>query len=225
MMIKRAFDILMSLIGLIVFGPLLLILAIWIKLDSRGPVFYRGRRAGRGGEPFRIMKFRSMCPNAESVGGPSTSGDDMRVTRAGRFLRKGKLDELPQLFNVFWGTMSFVGPRPEIVEEVEQYSDEWKKILSVRPGITDWASLWNVDEGEVLAGAENPHEAYRQLIQPTKLELQLKYCRKHSLWMDIRIILYTGIRILRSGWTPREIAEYPPPRKVSEISAALEKKE
>ena len=224
-MVKRLFDILLSFVGLVLTSPALIICAIWIKLDSKGPVFYRGPRAGYRGKPFKMLKFRSMVVDADRIGGPSTSDGDVRVSRSGRVMRKLKIDELPQLLNVVAGTMSLVGPRPEIIDEVETYPDEWKKILDVRPGITDWASLWNVDEGEVLAGAENPHEAYRQLIQPTKLELQLKYCRKHSLWMDIRIILYTGIRILRSGWTPREIAEYPPPRKVSEISAALEKEE
>jgi lipopolysaccharide/colanic/teichoic acid biosynthesis glycosyltransferase len=208
-MLKRLMDVTASLFGLIVFSPLLLAIAAWIKLDSPGPVFYRGRRAGRNGKAFGIFKFRSMVVDADKVGGPSTSGDDNRVTRSGRFIRRCKLDELSQLLNVLAGHMSLVGPRPEVVHKVDRYSPEEKQILALRPGITDWASIWNSDEGGLLEGTPDADEAYEIFLRPTKLQLQLHYCRTRTFWGDIKIVLYTVIKVLRKRWVPRELEGYP----------------
>jgi len=207
--LKRAFDVLASAAGLIVLSPLFLAVALWIKLDSRGPVFYRGWRAGRGGKPFRIVKFRSMVTGADRRGGPTTSGDDPRVTRSGRFIRRFKLDELSQLINVLLGDMSLVGPRPEVVDKAEQLQGENRQILSLRPGITDWASIWNSDEGALLAGAPDADDAYERIIRPTKIGLQRYYCRTRSFWTDIKIIVYTLLKIIRSRWVPKELRGYP----------------
>ena len=208
-MLKRLFDIVASAFGLLLFSPLLLLIALWVKLDSSGPAFYRGRRAGRNGVPFNIFKFRSMVTNADKIGGPSTSGDDPRVTRSGRFVRKCKLDEISQLINVLLGDMSLVGPRPEVVDKVEKFDAEARKTLVLRPGITDWASIWNADEGGVLAGASDPDAVYEKVIFPTKLKLQLYYLQTCSFFGDIKIILYTALRILRKSWTPAELKDYP----------------
>jgi len=191
-MMKRLFDIVFSLIGLILVSPLLLLLAIFVKISSSGPVFYRGQRVGKNGKVFRIFKFRSMVINAEKLGGPSTSADDPRLTKFGKFLKDHNLDELPQLIDVFRGKMSFVGPRPEVPSEVETYDEETKRIiLSVRPGMTDLATLSNVHEAEVLKGSKDPHEAYRRLIQPQKIRLAVGYVKTRSFWLDIKIILKT----------------------------------
>ena len=188
---KRAFDLVVSALGLIVLSPLLLVLALLIKLGSRGGVFYRGLRAGRFGKPFRIFKFRTMVLNADKIGGPSTSADDPRVTRIGAFLRRYKMDELPQLLNVVKGDMSLVGPRPEVLEEVRLYNDQEKHLLDVRPGITDWASIRFRNEGEILRGSADPHQAYREKIRPEKIRLGLEYVQKHSFLTDCRIIFDT----------------------------------
>lgn len=191
-MIKRLFDIVFSFFGLIFTSPVILVIAIIIKLDSKGPAFYRGHRAGKNGTTFRMFKFRTMVQNADKIGGPSTSADDPRLTKIGLFLRKYKLDELPQLINILKGDMSFVGPRPEVPSEVETYDEEIKKIiLSVRPGMTDLASLAGFHEEEVLRGAKDPHQAYRELIQPQKLKLAKEYVKIRSFWLDIKIILKT----------------------------------
>ena len=157
-MLKRTFDFLSSLIGLIVISPILVTISILIKKEDRGPVFYRGARVGRFGKLFRIFKFRTMVVNAEKMGGPSTADDDPRITKMGRFIRKFKLDELPQLINVLKGEMSIVGPRPEVQMYVDMFSEGEKAILTVRPGITDWASIWNPDEGAILAGSPDPEK-------------------------------------------------------------------
>jgi lipopolysaccharide/colanic/teichoic acid biosynthesis glycosyltransferase len=207
--LKRLFDVVASAAGLVVFSLLLIAVAAWVKLDSPGPVFYRGQRAGRGNRPFGIFKFRSMVMNADKIGGSSTAGEDPRITRSGRFIRRYKIDELSQLLNVLIGDMSIVGPRPEILAYTSKYQGEYLEILAVRPGITDWASIWNADEGGVLAGARDPDRAYEILIQPTKLRLQLKYVREHTLWTDLKIITYTLRRIFDSGFHPRELATIP----------------
>ena len=201
-MLKRSFDILISVAGLFALLPFFLLVAVWIKVDSRGPVWYRGLRIGRGGMPFRIFKFRTMVVNADKLGGPSTSDDDPRITRVGRFLRKYKLDELPQLVNVLKGEMSFVGPRPEVQMYVDLYSEEEKVILSVRPGITDWASLWNPDEGAILAGSPDPEKTYREEIRPQKIRLQLEYVRRRSLGVDLQIMLKTLAVVLSRAESP-----------------------
>jgi lipopolysaccharide/colanic/teichoic acid biosynthesis glycosyltransferase len=190
-MLKRIFDFLVSLFGLIIFSPLFLIIAILIKLDSEGPVFYRGERVGKDGKPFRIFKFRTMVKDAEKMGGPSTSADDPRLTKIGKFLRKYKLDELPQLINVLKGEMSLVGPRPEVPEEVATYSEKEKEILKVKPGMTDFASLWDFHEEEILKGSKDPHQTYREKIKPKKLKLALEYVEKRSFFTDLKIIFLT----------------------------------
>ncbi len=193
---KRLFDIIVSGSALIVLSPVMLLLAIWIKLDSRGPVFYRGSRVGLGGRDFRIFKFRTMVVDAEKLGGSSTADGDPRITRVGKFLRKFKLDELPQLFDVLRGEMSLVGPRPEVRHYTDMYTEREKKILGVRPGITDWASLWNSDEGAVLAGSSDPERDYLEKIRPDKIELQLAYVEKRSLWVDTKILWETAISVV-----------------------------
>lgn len=208
-MLKRTFDIVASALGLLVFSPLLLAVALWVKRDSPGPVFYRGKRGGRNNVPFGIYKFRSMVMNADKIGGSSTSGEDPRVTRSGRFIRKYKIDELSQLLNVLVGDMSLVGPRPEITAYTDKYEGEFLEIMRVRPGITDWASIWNADEGGVLAGATDPDRAYEILIQPTKLQLQLRYVRTRTFLSDLKIILYTVRRIFDADFYPRELADIP----------------
>jgi transketolase len=188
---KRVFDFGLSLIGIFVLSPLMLMIAIFMKLSSPGPILYVGTRMGRFGKPFRLYKFRTMVVNAEQIGGPSTSEDDPRVTKIGRLLRKYKLDELPQLINVLKSEMSLVGPRPEVVSEVELYTSEERRLLSVLPGITDWASVLYHNEGEILRGAADPHEAYRRLIRPGKIRLGLEYVRTHSFSVDLRILAAT----------------------------------
>lgn len=190
-MLKRAFDFLSSLIGLVLLSPVLATIAILIKREDGGPVFYRGVRVGRFGKPFRIFKFRTMVLNAEKMGGPSTADDDPRITKMGKLIRKFKLDELPQLLSVLKGEMSIVGPRPEVQMYVDMFTEEEKAILSVRPGITDWASIWNPDEGAVLAGSPDPEKTYMEKIRPEKIRLQLKYVRERSFWVDLKIIFKT----------------------------------
>jgi len=181
----------LSAIGILAVLPLLAVLAVLIKLDSTGPVFYRGLRSGRWGRPFLILKLRSMVENAEQLGGAETASDDSRITRLGKFLRQYKLDELPQLINVLMGEMSIVGPRPEVIEEVACYTEQEQKVLQLRPGITDWASLKFHHEGEILRGSRDPHRAYHQKIRPEKLRLQLQYVQSHSLLTDIWIVCRT----------------------------------
>lgn len=195
-MLKRAFDVLISLSALVVLSPLMLAIALLIKAGDGGPVLYRGRRVGYQGKQFHMLKFRTMVVDAEKRGGSSTADDDPRITRVGRFLRKFKLDEFPQLINVLKGDMSLVGPRPEVQEYVDMYSEEERAILSVRPGITDWASLWNSDEGALLAGAENPEAVYRDRIRPVKVRLQLHYVRSQSLATDLYILALTAATVM-----------------------------
>ena len=166
-------------------------------MEDGGPVFYRGLRVGLRGKKFRMFKFRTMVLNADKIGGPSTADDDPRITKTGKFLRKCKLDEIPQLINVFTGEMSFVGPRPEVIFYVDMFTEEEKKILSVRPGITDWASLWDCDEGAILAGSPDPEKAYMEKIRPEKLRLQLKYVNNHSFGMDLVILFKTFIKVIK----------------------------
>jgi lipopolysaccharide/colanic/teichoic acid biosynthesis glycosyltransferase len=192
-LVKRTFDVTMSVAALLLLSPVLLSIAVWVKLDSKGSVLYSGERIGRFGKPFRMRKFRTMVANAEAIGGPNTPQDDPRITRLGHFLRRHKLDELPQFINVLNGTMSIVGPRPEVPQYVELFSDEEREVLlSVRPGITDLATLWNSDESSLLEGSEDPEKMYFEQIWPEKHRLQLEYVRNRSLWLDIKIILLTA---------------------------------
>jgi lipopolysaccharide/colanic/teichoic acid biosynthesis glycosyltransferase len=196
-MIKRLFDILCSMLGLIILSPILIIISIMIKFEDGGAVFYRGLRVGLNGKKFRMLKFRTMVINADKIGGPSTADDDPRITKIGKALRKYKLDEIPQLINVFTGEMSFVGPRPEVPFYADMFTREEKKILSVRPGITDWASLWDSDEGAILAGSPDPEKAYMEKIRPEKLRLQLKYVENHSFCTDMAIICKTILKVIK----------------------------
>lgn len=195
-MLKRTVDLAGGLVGLALLWPVLLAIAAFIKLGSPGAVFYRGVRIGLHGRPFRIFKFRTMVVDAEKRGGSSTSDDDPRITRIGRLLRKYKLDELPQLLNVVHGEMSLVGPRPEVQHYVDMYTEEEKAILSVKPGITDWATLWNPDEGAVLAGSPDPERTYLEKIRPQKLHWQLEYVRRRSFMVDARILTQTVATIV-----------------------------
>jgi lipopolysaccharide/colanic/teichoic acid biosynthesis glycosyltransferase len=188
---KRVFDIIISAMGLVILSPLLWYISWRIHREDGGPVFYRGERVGLHGRLFRIFKFRTMVVDAEKLGGPSTPDDDPRITHIGGKLRKYKLDELPQLFNVFLGEMSLVGPRPEVKRYTDMFTREEQAILGVRPGITDWASIWNPDEGSILAGAADPEAAYLELIRPTKVNLQLKYVREQSWGVDLKILWET----------------------------------
>lgn len=196
-MLKRFFDVLVAAMGLILLAPLLVVLAMAIKKSSCGPVLYRGIRVGRDGELFRMLKFRTMVSNAEALGGACTSDDDPRITSIGHRLRKYKLDELPQLFNVLRGEMSFVGPRPEVQQYVSMFSEEEKQILRVRPGITDLATLWDSDEGALLAESSDPERTYLETIRPEKVRLQLEYVRERTLLLDFRIVCSTAALVLR----------------------------
>src|SRR3989338_9592316 len=196
-MIKRLFDITFSLIGLIISLPLILVISILVKQSSRGPIIYQALRAGRNGKNFYIYKFRTMVLNADKIGGPSPSADDPRLTNIGKFLRKYKLDELPQFVNILKGDMSFVGPRPEVPFEVLQYENDTKNaILSVRPGLTDLASIADLHEEEVLRGSKDPHQTYKEKIQPQKIALQLEYIQKKSFWLDIQILIKTFLNVV-----------------------------
>jgi lipopolysaccharide/colanic/teichoic acid biosynthesis glycosyltransferase len=189
---KRVFDLVLGLVGILLTGPFLLLLAVWVKLDSPGPAFYCGVRAGRFGKPFRIYKLRTMVQDAENLGGRAeTPADDPRITRAGAFLRRWKLDEFPQLLNVIRGEMSLVGPRPEVMEEVEKYNSEEMQLLLVRPGLTDRASIKFRHEGELLRGSKDPHLDYRQRIRPEKIRMGLEYVHSNSLMTDCKIVLQT----------------------------------
>lgn len=191
MIMKRLFDIFSATLGLVIMGPALVWISLLIKREDGGPILYPGVRTGRFGKPFRMLKFRTMVINADQIGGSSTADDDPRITKVGRALRKYKLDEIPQLINVLKGDMSIVGPRPEVPYYTDQFSEKEKLILNVRPGISDWASIWNPDEGAILKGAEDPDKAYEELIRPTKIKLQLKYVQDMSLKNDFIIIKET----------------------------------
>lgn len=193
---KRLFDILASGLGLVCLSPLFAAVAVWIKLDSRGPVFYRQIRVGRGNKDFRIFKFRSMRPDSDKLGLITVGGRDPRVTRSGYYIRKYKLDELPQLINVFIGDMSLVGPRPEVRKYVDMYSPDQLHVLDVRPGITSLASLRYRNENEVLAKAEDPDKCYIEKVMPDKLAIDLEYVKKANLWNDIKLIFYTFREII-----------------------------
>lgn len=208
---KRIFDFVAAAAGVILLLPVLLILGVLVRATSKGPALYRGRRAGRHGRPFDLLKFRTMVVGAEKKGGPTTGGNDPRVTHFGGFLRRFKLDELPQLINVLRGEMSLVGPRPEVLSEVVGYTPEQRRVLELRPGITDLASLWNADEGAVLADVVDAHAAFKMHIQPTKLALQLRYLDERSLVLDIKLIVYTLAKVVRRNWIPPELRGYPPP--------------
>lgn len=195
-MLKRVFDVLAGLFFLAITAPLLCLIALIVKADSKGPVFYRQERTGRYGKIFRIFKFRTMHPDSDRKGLLTVGGRDPRITRAGYLLRRYKLDELPQFINVLNGDMSIVGPRPEVKRYTDLYSETQRQVLEVRPGITDYASLQYFDENELLAKAADPEEVYVKEVMPAKLELNLKYIREAGLRTDLRIIFQTAARII-----------------------------
>lgn len=188
---KRIFDIIASGLGLIILSPLFLILAIWIKCDSKGPVFYRQVRVGKDNKDFRIFKFRSMRVGSDKGSLVTIGGRDPRITRSGYFIRKFKLDEFPQLINVFVGDMSLVGPRPEVRHYVDYWTPEQMHVLDVRPGITDPASIKFRNENELLEQAEDPEKYYIEVVMQEKLKLYLEYVQNHSFWGDIKLIFQT----------------------------------
>jgi lipopolysaccharide/colanic/teichoic acid biosynthesis glycosyltransferase len=195
-MIKRMFDFIASFFGLILLSLLFLFIALWIKLDSKGPVFFRQQRVGLKGKIFKIHKFRTMKESSENQG-KLTIGNDDRITQSGQFLRKFKFDELPQLIDVFIGKMSLVGPRPEVQEFIDIYPVDVKnKILSIKPGITDMASIEMANENDILGKYKNPKQAYIDIILPIKQKHYLNYVDNHSMWIDIKIIFLTLKRII-----------------------------
>src|SRR5687768_10997412 len=190
-MLKRSFDFTAAILGLLVSFPFFIIIAVLISVDSRGGVFYYQTRVGKDNRDFRLIKFRTMYTGADKHGLLTIGMGDNRVTRVGRVLRKFKLDELPQLINVLKGDMSFVGPRPEVRKYVELYTDEQKKVLTVRPGITDYASIKYMDENHLLGLSDSPEKFYREVIMPHKLSINLDYIQNPSFFKDLRIIMET----------------------------------
>jgi len=198
---KRTFDFFFALLGLGLFSPIIIVIILLIKLDSPGPALYRGFRVGLNGEKFRIFKFRTMAENAEKMGGPSTALNDPRLTRVGRFLRKYKLDELPQLINIILGEMSFVGPRPQVEHYTKLYNEEEKIILSAKPGLTDYASIRFVNLDKILGDGQVDEKYYRE-IEPEKNRLRIKYVKTRSMWVDLKIVVQTLVSLfkIRSLW-------------------------
>lgn len=195
---KRLFDIIASGLGLIILSPLFLVVAVWVKLDSPGPVFYKQIRVGRNNKDFFLYKFRSMRVGSDKKGLITIGGHDPRVTRSGYYIRKYKLDEFPQLINVFKGDMSLVGPRPEVRKYVDLYTPEQMHVLDVRPGITDLASIRYRNENEILEQASDPEQYYRDVVMQDKLRINLEYVRNHSFLGDIRLIFNTFIAIVKN---------------------------
>lgn len=193
----RFFDFVLSLVGLVILAPIFIVLAVWIKIDSVGPVFYKQIRVGQNGKDFGLFKFRSMVVDADKKGLITVGGRDPRITRSGYFIRKYKLDELPQLINVLVGDMSLVGPRPEVRKYVEFYDDEQNKVLSVKPGITDYASIEYMDENEILGKSMDPEKIYIEEIMPEKIKYNMKYIKNRSLIEYFKIIFLTVLKIIR----------------------------
>ncbi|MEW6571215.1 MAG: sugar transferase [Nitrospirota bacterium] len=195
---KRLFDIFFSAIGLVILSPLLVTATFLIKLDSTGPVFYRHERIGRNFKPFKVYKFRTMIVGAEKQGPAITVGEDGRITKVGKFLRRYKIDEIPQLINVLKGEMSFVGPRPEVRDYVQLFKEDYKKLLTVRPGITDPASLKYAEEGKVLSLTANWEEEYRKKILPEKIRLSLHYVENRNMTTDLKLIFQSILRSIHA---------------------------
>lgn len=193
---KRFLDLFLSLIGLFLLAPIFLVIIIIVSIESKGGPFYTQERIGKNGQPFNLFKFRSMKINADKEGLITVGAHDSRITQSGRFLRKFKLDEFPQLFNVLAGEMSIVGPRPEVAKYVEMYTPEQRKVLSVLPGLTDYASLEYFEENELLAKSENPEKTYIEEVLPEKIQLNLQYIEDQSTSTDLKIILKTIGKIL-----------------------------
>lgn len=197
--IKRIFDLTLSVLGLLILLPVLMLTASLIKCSSPGPVLFKQERIGLNGQPFQIIKLRTMVVDAEKSGRQITVYDDPRITKVGKYLRKFKIDELPQLYNILKGEMSLVGPRPEVKKYVEMYSEQQLAVLSVKPGITDYASIEFRNEDELLALSDNPEQVYIEIIMPYKLKLGLKYIKDMSLITDLKILLFTLLPGMRGG--------------------------
>lgn len=196
-MVKRLFDIFFSLLGIIILLPVFIVISFFIVIDSKGGIFYKQERIGKNAQPFKLYKFRTMYSNSDKKGLLTVGFKDNRITRIGYFLRKYKIDELPQLINVFIGNMSFVGPRPEVEKYVKLYNETQRKVFNVKPGITDWASIKYVHENEILAASNNPEKTYIEEIMPAKLLLNLDYVQKNSFFTDIKIMLLTLKAIIK----------------------------
>lgn len=196
---KRTFDLCFSVIGIIVLSPLFLVISLWIIIDSGTGVFYMQDRVGLNHINFKLIKFRTMYIDSDKKGLLTIGNNDNRITRCGSWLRRNKLDELPQLFNIFFGDMSFVGPRPEVRKYVNLYTPEQQRVLSVKPGLTDWASIQYYNEGEILSKSENPEKFYITEIIPSKLIINLDYINHHSFWVDMKIIHQTLRKIIKSN--------------------------
>ncbi|MCC6250957.1 MAG: sugar transferase [Bacteroidia bacterium] len=196
-MVKRLFDIFFSLLGIIILLPVFIVISFFIVIDSKGGIFYKQERIGKNAQPFKLYKFRTMYSNSDKKGLLTVGFKDNRITRIGYFLRKYKIDELPQLINVFIGNMSFVGPRPEVEKYVKLYNETQRKVFNVKPGITDWASIKYVHENEILAASNNPEKTYIEEIMPAKLLLNLDYVHKNSFFTDIKIMLLTLKAIIK----------------------------
>lgn len=194
---KRVFDILFSFVGIIILLPIYIIISLLIIIDSKGGILYKQERTGKGDKIFKVFKFRTMRPDSFSKGALTVGSRDPRITNVGYYLRKYKLDELPQLFNVFFGDMSFVGPRPEVKKYTDLYNNTQKKVLMVRPGITDYASIKFRNENDLLSASDNPEQLYIDEIMPEKLDLNLKYINDNSLFKDIKIIFDTFYVIIK----------------------------
>lgn len=194
---KRIFDFIFSFLAIILLLPFFVIIALSIIFDSKGGIFYRQIRVGKNNKDFKLIKFRTMFTNSDKKGLLTVGMRDSRITKVGYFLRRYKLDELPQLFNIFIGDMSFVGPRPEVRKYVEMYDGEQLQVLAVRPGLTDYASLEYINENEILAKSENHEKTYIDEIMPAKLKLNLKYIEEKSFWVDLKIIFKTALKIIK----------------------------
>jgi lipopolysaccharide/colanic/teichoic acid biosynthesis glycosyltransferase len=205
--LKRSFDILASAVGLVVAAPLLIPVCFLIWLQDRHSPFYIAERAGKGRHPFRMVKIRSMIVKADQTGVDSTAGDDHRITPLGHLVRKLKLDELSQLWNVLKGDMSLVGPRPNVPREVALYTSEENRLLEIRPGITDISSIVFADEGDILHGAEDPDLRYHQIIRPWKSRLGLLYVKKSGFFLDLKLIFLTFTNSLARGWTLQKVSQ------------------
>ncbi|MGV3616818.1 MAG: sugar transferase [Fimbriimonas sp.] len=204
---KRLFDITLACVGFVLCLPIMAVAAILVRLDSRGPILYGGIRVGQHGRLFRQWKLRTMVVGADQ-GSSRTADSDRRITRIGHTLRKWKIDEIPQLVNVIWGDMSLVGPRPDIPDYIDRYSDEQReKILRLKPGITDWSTMWDSDEGAILAQYEDPDRAYDEHIHPVKVMLQVDYAENHHFLLDCQIVLFTICRLVNRHFIPKPLSD------------------
>ncbi len=202
-MAKRLFDVVLSFVGLTLLLPIFMLIALFIKLDSKGPVLFKAKRIGRYGKPFEMYKFRTMVVDAQKLGGSATPEDDPRITKVGRFLRKSEFDELPQLINVLMGEMSLVGPRPEVEEYTRLYSEEEKVVFNVTPGMTDYSSIKFINLDKILARSDDQPRDIKENIMPEKSRLRIEYALNNSLWIDFQILVQTLKKVVVDKWSTR----------------------